>query len=312
MIRSRLRQATTLSSQDCKAIPIFINARDRFVPLRRLVTWLLQAGYERIYVLDNASSYRPLLDFYACMRDRVHVVPLQANVGPTALWKANILDRLNITGPFVCTDPDVVPVEGCPADALAFFWKVLQDYPDQTKVGFGLRIDDLPDHYRLKQTVIAWELQFWERKIAPHLYDAPIDTTFALYRPGARHDVSGIRTGFPYLARHLSWYENSDSPSDDHRYYVKHAKPGLSHWGGANVPGLLDAAIRARIGKCGVSVVAGGPTLPAGPRGPLESIAAGRSTSIRRDGQRQAIFDGGAGRSRSRPDVAFQRSRRRP
>ena len=240
---------TTLSPRSCKAIPIFINARDLLTPLQRLVNWLLQAGYSRIFVLDNASSYPPLLRFYANMRSRVQVVPLSANIGPTALWDLNILDRLNITGPFVCTDPDIVPVEECPADVLAFFWRVLQDYPERTKVGFGLRIDDLPDHYRWRTNVIAWESQFWERKIAPNLYDAPIDTTFALYRARARHDVSGMRTGFPYLARHWPWYADSNSPSDDHLYYLRHAKPGLSHWGGAGVPDLLEAAIRARNGK---------------------------------------------------------------
>ena len=43
----------------------------------------------------------------------------------------------------------------------------LRGYPGYKKAGFGLRIDDLPDHYRLKQEVIVWESRFWRRIVAP-------------------------------------------------------------------------------------------------------------------------------------------------
>ena len=101
-------------------------------------------------------------------------------------------------------------------------------------------ISDLPDHYRWKQKVIAWESQFWQTRLTPTLlYDAPIDTTFALYRPGSRYDLSGIRSGFPYLARHHPWYEDSDNPSAEQSYYVRHAKPGTNNWSGQVLPDYL-------------------------------------------------------------------------
>jgi hypothetical protein len=166
------------------------------------------------------------------------------NVGHTAIWDMNILEQLSVEGPYVWTDPDVVPIEECPPNALEFFWSVLQTYPNKTKVGFGLRIDDLPDHYRFKDKVRRWETQFWEKKLSPKLYDAEIDTTFALYRPGSGYGMSGIRTGFPYLARHTPWYEHSDDPSDDHAYYIRHARRGLNNWGGDRLPDELDLAIK--------------------------------------------------------------------
>ena len=53
------------------------------------------------------------------------------------------------------------------------------------KVGFALRIDDLPQHYPLKEKVIKWEKQFWTKKVnkTDNIYYAEIDTTFALYKP---------------------------------------------------------------------------------------------------------------------------------
>ncbi len=235
---------------DYREIPVFINARDLVTPLKRQVTWLLEAGYSRIYILDNDSSYPPLLEYYAAIRDDVTVLPLGANVGHTALWDLEILKALDITTPFVYTDPDIIPIDECPGQVLEFFLEVLHAYPHKTKVGFGLMISDLPDYYRWKQKVIAWESQFWEMQLTPTLlYDASIDTTFALYRPGSAYDLSGIRSGFPYLARHYPWYEDTDRPSAEQLYYVQHAKLGTNNWSGARLPDWLDDLISQRMEK---------------------------------------------------------------
>ena len=235
--------------KDFRSIPILINARDLLTPLERLVTWLLEFDYHKIYILDNDSSYPPLLEYYDAIRDDVTMLPLGANVGHTSLWELKILERLDITTPFVLTDPDIVPIDECPKDVLAFFLDILRAYPHKNKVGFGLMISDIPDHYRWKEQVIAWESQFWEedRRIIPTLYDSPIDTTFALYRPGSAYDVSGMRTGFPYLARHYPWYEDSECPSAEQSYYVQHARPGINNWSGSQLAGWLDDAIKRRI-----------------------------------------------------------------
>jgi hypothetical protein len=244
------KQGTSIHTKlDYKAIPIFINARDLFLPLRQLVMWLLEAGYTCIYVLDNDSSYPALLEFYNTMRKDIRVIRLGMNVGHTAIWDTKILDELGINGPYVWTDPDIVPIKECPTNVLEFFWAALQAYPHKTKVGFGLRIDDLPDHYRFKREVIVWEGQYWDKKVSPKLYDAPIDTTFALYRAGSGYKPinAALRTGFPYLARHAPWYENLDRASDDHVYYLKNAKPGINSWSGDALPSYLHNWIQQRL-----------------------------------------------------------------
>ena len=45
-------------------IPIILNCRDRVTPLKALLDWLRRAGHERVYLVDNASTYPPLLTFY--------------------------------------------------------------------------------------------------------------------------------------------------------------------------------------------------------------------------------------------------------
>ena len=133
------------------------------------------------------------------------------------------MSMLGIEGRYVVTDPDVVPDENCPANAIEYFSDVLDTYPHLNKVGFGLRIDDIPSHFKHHEEVINWESKFWQDEIEPGLFNADIDTTFALYhRHSSNIQGPAIRTGSPYLARHLGWYVNSKNPADDFIYYKDH------------------------------------------------------------------------------------------
>jgi hypothetical protein len=98
----------------------------------------------------------------------------------------------------------------------------------------------------LKQKVIAWESQFWERRIKGNLYDALLDTTFALYRPRSPYDLNGIRAGFPYVARHYPWYEDSANPTAERTYYVQHAMPTHTNWGVTQSSDHMDRKLAQR------------------------------------------------------------------
>src|SRR4051812_4741112 len=169
-------------SMETKHIPIFINCRDRLSCLLMLVRWLEAAGYEQIHLIDNASTYPPLLEYYE--QTPHNVVRLRENTGHLAPWTSGTIDRL-AQGPYVVSDPDVVPTESCPYDAAGRMLELLERYPDYYKVGLGLAMDDIPSTYELAEWVVKWEAQHWEKEVEPGVYDAPVDTTFALYRPGS-------------------------------------------------------------------------------------------------------------------------------
>lgn len=104
---------------------------------------------------------------------------------------------------------------------LKFFYDILQKYPNKTKVGFSLKIDDLPNSYPFKYDIIRFESFYWEKKL-PYffdIYDAPIDTTFALYKPGIidkRKFCDAIRTGGEYVARHNGWYVTEQNQNSEY------------------------------------------------------------------------------------------------
>lgn len=206
---------------DFKKIPIVINNYNRLSTLCSLVSALESRGYSNIFIIDNASTYPPLLSYYdSCPYT---IFRLDKNVGHDSLWKTDLYEKF-IKGYYVYTDSDVVPVEDCPDNFLEYFWKILQRYKYATKVGFGLKIDDLPDCFEQKQEIVKWEEHHWWYEIESELFRAPIDTTFALYRPFAKRDtpwyVEQYRTGGRYVMRHLPWYVDTKNMQEEELYYV--------------------------------------------------------------------------------------------
>lgn len=238
-IRARLRGGVPSTGD----VPVVINCRDRFESLVRLVSWLERAVTREIILLDNDSMYPPLLDFYS--RTEHTVVRLGRNAGRLALFVDPDAWALVRGRHFVYTDPDVVPDDQCPLDAIERFGQLLQRFRCG-KVGFGLRIDDLPPHYPHRDAVVKWEGQFWQTPIRAGVYHANIDTTFALYPPTTSEcGLDGLRTGPPYVARHETWYLDPAALPEDEAFYrdrlAAHTEesPYTSHWSAPILPDHL-------------------------------------------------------------------------
>lgn len=205
---------------------MIINNFNRLDSLKQLVSALKKRGYDNIYIIDNLSTYPPLLEYYKTCP--CTVFRLDSNLGINALWLSGINKKFRREY-FVYSDSDVVPVVECPDDFMHFFLEVLRKNRMARKVGFSLKIDDLPDCYAMKEQVINWEKQFFEIRHGEMLFRAPIDTTFALYRPRcgrrpANFYAEMYRTAWPYMARHIPWYVDSLNPDEENRYYMEHSR----------------------------------------------------------------------------------------
>lgn len=208
-------------------IPILINNFNRLTTLKELIYSLEKRGYSNIYILDNASTYPPLLDYYkTCPYE---VIFLGKNLGFKSLWKSNENRKRFCHDYYIYTDSDVTLCENCPDDVVEHLWTLLKNrYKYAAKIGLSLRIDDLPDCYAHKNKVIEWEQIFFKNENKDHLYPAPIDTTFALYRPrvglSRSRSVESYRTATPYSLKHLPWYADSQHLSEEEQYYIKQCR----------------------------------------------------------------------------------------
>ncbi len=211
-------------------IPIVINNRDRLTTLKLLINYLRDRGYNNIIILDNASTYPPLLEWYNLTS--MNIIFLDKNLGHDALEKIKLYSTIR-KNYFVYTDSDVLPVEECPDDFMLVFLDALKKYPILQKVGFSLKIDDIPNEHSNKKDIIEWETQYYNKRIDSLLFDSKIDTTFALHRPYATistksNRIKMARTDTPYVARHLPWYTDSSDVGAEEKYYIQHVELGTT------------------------------------------------------------------------------------
>jgi hypothetical protein len=224
--------------------PLFVNSRDRLdLGLRDLLAWLRRAGMTNLCVIDNASTYPPLLDFYASpAMSGIQLLRAGANLGHEALWRLDLhlLPAVQSFGRFIYTDSDIVPDPSCPLDLVRKMHEVADRARFQpaggAKVGPALRIDDLPACYAERDHMRECESDYWLRRYPEgDCWNAAIDTTFALYQAGwtrwplaDQGGVPHVRLDFPYVARHVPWYSDSANLSEEERYYRAHVEGGYS------------------------------------------------------------------------------------
>ncbi len=209
-----------------KEIPIIINNFNRLTTLRLLITSLEKRGYKNIYILDNNSTYPPLLEFYNnCEHE---VILLGRNLGFKALWKDKPTRKRFCCDYYIYTDSDVVLTDDCPNDVIEHLHNLLKNnYPLARKIGLSLIIDDIPEYFANKQKVLEWEKRFWSSPVNKDgLRLVPTDTTFALYRPrvglSRSRSVESYRTDKPYSIKHLPWYQDSSNLTEEETYYINH------------------------------------------------------------------------------------------
>jgi hypothetical protein len=212
---------------DWRDIPVYVTNRNTLERgFRQQLEWLQRAGMKSITIIDNESTYPPLLDFYAQIA--IPIIHTPSNIGPEAFWEMGM--HGNMQTRFIVTDADIVPDSACPLDLVGKMLEVAERYG--AKTGPGLRIDDLPDWYSEKQRVLIWETQFWQKRKDAECFDAAIHNHFGLYQPGwaVWPNAPHLRLDFPYVARHLPWYEDSSAANVEREYYRARVKSGVTNW----------------------------------------------------------------------------------
>ena len=204
------------------SVPVYINNYNRLTWPRKMAEYLSQIPNCQVVIVDNASSYPPLLNWYESCPCRV--VRLRENLGPYAPWQSHLVEQ-DACEFYIVTDSDL-DLDRVPLDLLTRLRKGLEDHPGAIKCGLSLEIADLErSDFPLREQVVRWEQQFWLRPLGDGFFDADLDTTFALYHQ--RRDLGrflgpALRADRPYTARHLPWYLSASTLTDEDRYYLQH------------------------------------------------------------------------------------------
>lgn len=199
------------------SIKIVINNRNRLTTTKNMVEKLLSLNpQEKIIIIDNGSTYIPLLNWYDEIKDKVDV-RLGSNEGHLAIWATGLYRELGEY--FVYTDSDIELNENFPMDWKHIMYNTWQKY--QKKVALALRVDDLPEHYRYKYQVIRNEGRWWLNEVEKDIFEADTDTTFFLMENTGDNEYRSVRLArHDLISRHVPWYDDIENLSDEERYYL--------------------------------------------------------------------------------------------
>ncbi len=204
-------------------IKAFIINRNLLTTVKTTVEFLKKDERIEVWILDNGSTYPPLLEWYKTNPCNIHY--FKRNAGAYCYWdgRENSFKNENF---YIVTDGDCL-YEDIPNDWLDRMLTVLNG-SNVNKVGFSLDIFDLPDN-KLKKDVLNYETQNWQNWDGWG-WQSKIDTTFALYRPNSKFKYEATRLDKPYCIKHTPWYMDKISLSDEWKYYLDHIN-SQSFWG---------------------------------------------------------------------------------
>ena len=199
------------------SIPVVINNYNRLTTTKKLANDLKNLGYTNIHILDNASSFPPLLEWYTSCP--YIVKRLDHNLEALSVYNSGYINEFIKEPWIVYTDSDI---ELNPLTPPGFIETLIHftEKHGKTKGGLALKIDDLPDneytmHYR------NWESGHWNKKLEEDVYDACVDTTFSVIKPGLPFDYQAIRMGGDMIAKHVPWYTDFDALNEEEKYYLE-------------------------------------------------------------------------------------------
>lgn len=231
------------------SVPVFITYRDRLPFLTQTLNSLFLSGFDDITVIDNDSDTSKRAPGKILCTDnswREYRVIHSDNSGRQLTpW---LMDLVPDDSYYIVMDCDVEL--DCPDDVAEHLIGILERHPEIPKVGLGIRVDDLlfppPQHYAysyLMEYSVERGTRFKDISTSMMdggLIDAPIDTHFAMLRPGSGWPgIVGARTTAPYLCRHLPWY--NEEYSDEEKLYYERA--GKAWTMGHSAESLLETSI---------------------------------------------------------------------
>jgi hypothetical protein len=218
-----------------RSLPVVVNSFNQYTYLKNLLEKLESDGFRNFMIVDNNSTYAPLLSYYDELNKsgKAAVILYGENKGPHFFHMKGVY-KLFGSLPHIYTDPDL-DYDFLAPTFLTELMTVSEKY-SMFKVGPALQI---PHSYEIDEMMYCdqdgvrwgiadWESRYWKEQVDEGLfYPGHIDTTFHLFNPTyfkvGSDLIDGIRIGKDgFIFKHLPWYKNKISPKDESDFYANH------------------------------------------------------------------------------------------
>lgn len=213
-------------------MPIVVPCYNNPTYLGQMLAQLQSRKLENVIIVDNASTFPPMLDLLSDISRTFRVIQLRRNHGPRYFCD-NWLFYWKLPNFFCVTDPDIRFSDNMPTD----FLEILAECTIKFNAGkAGLALDiSMPHemrpivitHLGVKYSIVEWERKFWTDQISETeggdpIYRATTDTTFAVYnkRLFRKKDFeNAVRVGGRFTAKHIPWCLDNELPQEEEAYY---------------------------------------------------------------------------------------------
>jgi glycosyltransferase involved in cell wall biosynthesis len=208
-------------------IPVIINNYNLLTWPKAMVEQMKSwEGINEIIIIDNASTYEPLLEWYET--NPCTIVRLEQNLGQAAPWKSGFVDTLSGTY-YAVTDPDL-DLSGVNKRVISKCIKKLSRFPSLGKVGLSLDYEDVQPSSSYYNHMNNYEKprQLGSRRFEGLLLDVAVDTTFAVYNV-KQYFIGGA--SLLDSAKHIPWYYSEEERKADAEFsqYIASASNACSY-----------------------------------------------------------------------------------
>jgi hypothetical protein len=204
--------------------PIVLTNMNRYTSCKKMVEDLFRLNPSaRITIIDNASTYPPLLKWYDEIKNDVLVVRHSGNHGPWVFITSGYIHTIKDKW-FIYSDADLELNANMP-----YNWQeIMVDYSLKynRKASLALRVSDIPDHYEFKDVITNHQSVCWNPTEEKDVYLAITDMTFSMDHDN-QHRYESIRLSGNFEARHVPWYIDFNNLDEEERYYLEHINRGF-------------------------------------------------------------------------------------
>jgi hypothetical protein len=197
--------------------PIYLTNMNRLTTIKKMVEDLYRLnGNAKINIIDNASTYPPLLDWYKEIKNDVCIINNSTNLGPWSFFYSGHFSNCNEEF-YTYSDADLELNPNMP-----YNWQeILMEYHKRwnRKASLVLRLDDIPDS-EIKPHILHHQSVCWNPTEEENVWHGVTDMTFSFDAKSAGYRYESIRIGGNFACRHIPWYLDINNISEEEKYYL--------------------------------------------------------------------------------------------
>ena len=199
--------------------PIYLTNMNRLSTTKKMVEDLFRLNSNsRITIIDNASTYPPLLEWYEQVKGDINIIRHTENKGCWSFFYSGYASACTDDW-YVYSDADLELNPNMSSDWQEILMEWHKKY--NRKASLVLRLDDVPEG-ELKEKIKNHQNICWGLTEDKNVYHGVTDMTFSFDAKAEGYRYDSVRIGGDFACRHIPWYLDFNNLPEEEKYYLDH------------------------------------------------------------------------------------------